>query len=72
VDRVTQAFQELSGWFVVWPDTDRHAKVRHAFGDQGFEGAIGAIDSSLICLVEVPAVDGSYYYCRKKFWGVCD
>lgn len=71
VDCVTKAFQELGRRFVVWPDINHRAEIRAAFGDQGFEGVIGAIDGSLVHLVEVPAVDGSYYYCWKKFWGLC-
>ncbi|KAF9518944.1 hypothetical protein BS47DRAFT_1288934, partial [Hydnum rufescens UP504] len=71
VDCVTQALGDLSTHFIKWPDRARQDKIHDAFREQGFLGAIGAIDGSLIWFVDVPAVDGSYYYCCKKFYGVC-
>ncbi|KAF9504263.1 hypothetical protein BS47DRAFT_1253849, partial [Hydnum rufescens UP504] len=69
VDHVIQALGDLGPHFIKWPDQTRCAEIHKAFGEQGFPGAIGAINGSLIHFVEVPAVDGSYYYCHKKFFG---
>lgn len=69
--RVTRAICSLREVYVQWPRAAAKDEVQAHFGLLGFPGAIGAIDGSLIRLVQVPGETKSAYYCRKKFYGVC-
>jgi hypothetical protein len=67
---VIKALRQLRTEAVLWPAGTARHEIKDAFALQGFPGAIGAIDGTLIRLVEVPPKDGIYYYCHKKFYGV--
>lgn len=70
VTRVTEAIRSLRRTFVRWPEGERRAEVKAAFGEKGFPDALGVVDGCLIHLVDIPHEHGMNYWTRKKFPGV--
>lgn len=68
--RVVLAFRKLKALYVSWPTADERVELRTASQALGFPGAIGALDGSLLRLLDKPRQNPMAYRCRKKIWAV--
>ncbi|KDN47372.1 hypothetical protein RSAG8_03512, partial [Rhizoctonia solani AG-8 WAC10335] len=68
--RVVKALRRLKPLYLAWPSRkERSALKRHA-QNEGFPGAIGAIDGTLLDLKIKPQKNAVAFRTRKKTWGL--
>jgi hypothetical protein len=65
--RVTHAIRKLRPIYLRWPNKAEKQALKKEYQEEGFPGAIGAIDGTYIQLLNKPRVRPMSYLCRKKF-----
>lgn len=70
--RVCQAILNLRDRYLSWPNQERRESLKLIMEDMGFPGCIGILDATLIPLMDRPKKNGWAYFCRKKYYAVCN
>ncbi|EFP76773.2 uncharacterized protein PGTG_02234 [Puccinia graminis f. sp. tritici CRL 75-36-700-3] len=66
--RVIRAINDLSGRYLLWPDTNRRREISEVMKEEGFEGCVGFVDGTTIPLYQQPSIDGEVFFdCKKRY-----